>query len=202
MSIDWSAWLPAGAAVAAAGVAVWQAVIARGQAATATKSADLAERQARAAEQQVALARQQFQAETEARDDADGPQFEVGPAVWHFSGEQYAQVPVKLLMGKHLGSLVITTPGQPKVRGFVTKIGGGWDGMETAITRTDLAAGATFDLVLMLEYEVVLPLNVLFEFECHEGGGGRRTWHRSYAAQVTEPRVEDVQDRGWRRLRS
>ncbi|MFG1872094.1 hypothetical protein [Micromonospora arborensis] len=185
----------------AAVVAAWQAVIARGQAKTAKASADTAERQARAAEQHFALARQQFQAETDARDDAEGPQFEVGPAVKSFSGEQYAQVPIKLLQGKHLGSVIITTPGQPKVRGFVPKTGGAWEGLATTSTHTDLAPGATFDVILMLEYEVVLPLDLLFEFECHEGGGGRRTWRRSYVAQVAELPTDDLQNRGRRRPR-
>ncbi|MEU7923476.1 hypothetical protein [Micromonospora zamorensis] len=208
MGIDWSTWRPAGIAVAGAGVAFWQAISAKSQARSAQTQADAAkesaataERQARAAEDHLALARRQFQAELAARDEAEGPHFQVGPARRRFSGEQYAEVPVKLLSGKRLESVVISTPAQPDVRGFLRRVGGDWEALETTLTRTDLAPGATFTAVLMLEYNFPRPLNLQLDFECHEGPGGSRTWQRSYSTEVTDP-PEDAERIGRRWLRS
>lgn len=194
MDFNWATWIPSGAAVAAAVVAVWQAVSARSQAKSAKDAAATAERQARAAEDQLALARRQFQVELSARDEADGPTFEVGPGVVHGLHEVYAEVQVKLLSGKYLGAVVVSVPGQPNVRGFVKKVGGDYDELAQVKTLQDLAPRRTFTLVLMLEYEAVVPMNVLFDFECHEGDG-TRTWRRAYTSLVDVPPTESVSDK-------
>lgn len=186
MDIDWSTWGPTGAAVVAAGVAVWQAFSARSQAKSARDSADTAERQAKAAEDHLALARRQFDADLAARDEAEGPQFQVGPGVAHLLHEMYAAVPIKLLSGKHLDTVVISTPGVTDVRGFVRKVGDDDEEVVPAKTFKDLAPGAAFAVYLMLEFNAGTPLNVRFDLECYEGGGSR-TWRRTYSAEVSEP---------------
>ena len=187
MGIDWSTWGPTGAAVAAAGVAAWQALIARSQAKSATASAATAERQARAAEDQLALARQQFRSEQQARDEADGPRFQVDQGVDQVSGERYAQIPIKLLAGMPLDTVVISVAGQADVRGFVRRVGGDWDTVEPSMTLTNLAPGAAHTLFLMLEWNASSPVNVRLDFDCHEGAGGTRAWKRSYSSLLTDP---------------
>ncbi|MEV7989549.1 hypothetical protein [Micromonospora sp. NPDC085948] len=207
IDIDVGAWGATLLAIGGAGVAVWQAFSAKSQAQSAKEqaiaareSAATAERQATAAEDHLALARLQFQSELDARDEADGPEFEVTTGMVHVHDEQYAEVPIKLLSGKPLASVVISVAGQPNVRGFVNRVAGGWDGMRAAVTRTDLAPGAAFTVVLMLKYEASTPLNVRLDFECHEGDGGPRTWHRSYSSQVSRPPEPATESRSLRRL--
>ncbi|SCG15611.1 hypothetical protein GA0070610_1846 [Micromonospora echinofusca] len=212
IDINVETWGPAVLAIGSAGVAVWAAISARSQADSAKRqaksaevqaeaardSAATAQRQALAAEEQLALARRQFQAELVARDESDGPEFRVDGGLWHCIDEQYAEIPIKLLSGKPLDAVVISVAGQPDVRGFVGRIGGGWDGMQTSITRRDFAPGAASTLVLMLEWKASMPLNVRLDFECHEGAGGSRTWHRSYSSQVNKP-PEQPATSGFRR---
>ncbi|MFJ2081308.1 hypothetical protein ACIOBK_02065 [Micromonospora chokoriensis] len=187
MSIDWSTWLPAGAAVGAAGVAIWQAVSARSQAKSAEKSAGTAERQARAAEDQLVLMRQQYQSEQRVRDEADGPRFQVDQGVHDVRGERYAEIPVKLLAGGPLDTVVVTAAGQPDVRGFVRRVGGEWESFRPSITLTDLAPGAEHTIFLMLEWNALSPVSVRLDFECHEAAGGTRTWNRSYTSLLVDP---------------
>ncbi|MGW5079556.1 hypothetical protein [Micromonospora echinospora] len=175
MEIDWSTWLPAGAAIAAAGVAVWQAVSAKSQADSARKSAGTAERQARAAEEQLALARRQYQSEQNARDEAGGPRFHVDQSVDQVNGERYAEIPFKLLAGTHLDTVIVSAAGQPDVRGFVNRVGGEWDAVHPSVTLTNLAPGAAHAVFLMLDWNASSPVNVRLDFECHEGAGGTRT---------------------------
>ncbi|MFG3423225.1 hypothetical protein [Micromonospora sp. NPDC048063] len=201
IDINLETWGPGALAVVSAAVAGWAAFSARSQAKSAKSQAKSAEeqadaarnsaatamRQAVAAEEHLALARRQLQSELDARDEAEGPEFQVDDGVWHIIDEQYAEVPVKLLSGKPLAMVVISVAGSPDVRGFVSRVGGGWDGMQTSITRRDLAPGEAFKLVLMLEYKASIPLNVRFYFECHEDAGGTRTWRRWYSSHVAKP---------------
>lgn len=173
-------------AVLAAAVAVWQALIARTQAKSAEESADFAERQALAAEKQLALARRQFDSESNARDEADGPSFQVEQGVDLISGQRFGKIPIKLLAGTALDTVIVSAAGQPDVYGFVTRVGAD-ETVRPSVTLTDLAPGAAHTLVLYLDWNAMSPVNVRLDFECHEGGGGTRTWVRSYSTQVTDP---------------
>ncbi|MEU8024669.1 hypothetical protein AB0B88_20910 [Micromonospora haikouensis] len=194
MDIDWLTWGPTGVAAVAAGIAVWQAVSAgrqaksaQEQAASAKESAATAERQALAAEEQLALARQQYQSEQRARDEAEGPRFQVDQGVDQVNGERFAEIPIKLLAGTHLDTVIISAAGQPDVRGFVRRVGGDEANARPSITLTNLAPGATHTVVLELEWNASSPVNVRLDFECHEGAGGTRTWNRSYSSLLVDP---------------
>ncbi|MGC4886644.1 hypothetical protein [Micromonospora sp. DT227] len=193
------AWGPGALAVLGAIVAVSQAVSARSQAKSARaqavsaqeqakdagEAAEVAKRQARAAEEQVELARQQYRSEQQARDEAAGPVFQLGDAWDMVSGERFGTIVFTLVAGTRLDRVVVSAADQAAVLGLVEKVGE--MDVASSMTLTNLAPGAMHTVVLMLDWNALSPVTVRLDFACHEGGGGSRTWSRSYSAQLNEP---------------
>ncbi|WP_371617865.1 hypothetical protein [Streptomyces sp. NBC_00454] len=191
--METSDWIALGSAVTATAALIYTRTQARAakKANTTAEEANVIARDANrvsleaseTAKQALDLARTQFDAEQQARHEADGPTFQIESAVKEYSGEWFANIRVQQVGGTALKIANVTVSGAD-VRGIQRgRYGDDW--VEQPVEWKIPAPGTALELYVELEHEHLDPVNMRIGLECRATDG--RTWNRELTAQPVAP---------------
>ncbi|MCF3181858.1 hypothetical protein IPZ70_18175 [Streptomyces polychromogenes] len=191
--METSDWIALGSAATAAAALIYTRTQARAakkanvtaeEANTIARDANLVSQEAsETARQALALARTQFDAEQQARHEADGPTFRVESATKEHSGEWFSNIRVQQVGGAALEIANVTVSGAD-VRGVRRgQYGDEW--IQEPIEWKIPAPGTALELRVELEHEHLDPVNVRIGLQCRATDG--RTWGREVTAQPVAP---------------
>ncbi|MFJ2477219.1 hypothetical protein ACIOWI_30305 [Streptomyces sp. NPDC087659] len=182
---DWISLGSGAVAGIAAGIAFWQALSAKTSATIARSQMVAAQEQVVAAREQVAIMALQLTYQTDDRNDAAGPRFEVLTAelIENEHGQQRAAITVAQTLGSELSAVTVSARQSQQVYGLMVSNGVG------SVTWGVTAPGSTYEIKAMLAPNCAEPLNVVLDFRCTEANGGR-TWHRTLTATPRPPELK------------